>query len=102
LKNGAVVVTSAADIFRQLLIDWPAPTASVTQSPATPVNHAHPLVSSLHQAIINQLKQQPNTAENLAQLLSVAPHEIMPYLTELEIGGIVRKNREQNYEISDC
>lgn len=99
IKQGAALVTSAADIFTELLGVLPTPLTL----PFHETTYTQPVVSEPTQRkIITSLAEQPNTAETLAQALHLSAVEIMVHLTELEIGGIVRKNREQTYEISHC
>lgn len=97
LKQGAMVATSAADIFTQLLGVLPKQNSLPILEQRMKSSTA---AGSLEQEILRLLQTEPKTAELLAQCLNLMPTEIMLHLTELEIGGIVRKNREQKYEIS--
>lgn len=99
IKQGATVVTSAADIFTQLLDALPPSTLTL---PAQIASKSFQQTSAPSISILRLLQAEAATAETLAQKLRLTPTKIMLLLTELEIQGIVRKNREQKYEISHC
>ncbi|EKE01507.1 MAG: hypothetical protein ACD_21C00113G0002 [uncultured bacterium] len=97
IKQGATLVSSAADIFAEFIGVLPVP---LTLPFSTAVEAQLTITQPIQKEIVATLAEQPNTAEKLAQTLQLSATEIMVHLTELEIGGIVRKNREQNYEVS--
>lgn len=90
IQHGAKLVVHPSDILEEFGIAAPDPKQRATQ-----------LSLEQHQ-IIEHLQTAPLSAEQLVLHTGFSPLAIMTTLTELEIQGIVRKNREQNYEISDC
>ncbi len=105
IQRGAKLVNNAQDILAELNIETnesPAESSSLAGSAAAtnklPLHHLLPE----QKKIIRCLADEPGSAEQLVQNTGLSALSIMINLTELEIKGIVRKNREQNYEISHC
>lgn len=95
VQQGAQLVTSAADICQTLEQYFPAPLPPVVVT-------APGQITVVQQRIVSQLQSGPSHSEQLLQMLSMAAPELAHNLTELEIQGIVRRNQDNSYEISDC
>lgn len=98
LQQGALPVCAVNDILRTLDM---APLDAVGNPTATAVRHNHKF-NPIQRALLQELQNENLSAEQLVQRTAFSALDIMTNLTELEIPGIVRKNRDQNYETSYC
>ncbi len=90
LKEGAVLVDSAADILNE--IGW--------ETQKTRQEEAFAVLTILQQRIIQAIGSGYCRAEELSKHLNIAPAILAQNLTDLEINEIVRKNNDYSYEIS--
>lgn len=96
IQRGAKLVTSAQDIIQEL--GWPT---VVTEAPVgTQLAFQKSKLTPAQGHLIECLEVGALSAEQLLQQTATPLLPLMLDLTELEIQGIVRKNRNQKYEIS--
>lgn len=96
IQRGAKLVTSAQDIIQEL--GWPT---AVTEAPAgTQLAFKKSKLTPAQAQLVECLEVGALSAEQLLQQTATPLLPLMLDLTELEIQGIVRKNRNQKYEIS--
>ena len=96
IRDGAVLVESAADILAEL--DWrlssPAPASAPTSAPAP--DSAPPAVPARLAPLLNQLGFEPCPAEELVARCGQDAASVMAALVELELLGVV-ENRDGLY-----
>lgn len=93
IQRGAKLVLSGSDILQELGM------ATADEPYQLSLRYKHGLTPE-QRLILTSLETATLSAEQLVQHTGIAALKIMTNLTELAIQGIVRKNREQNYEIS--
>jgi len=91
LKEGAYVVTEAADILAELgLPTAPAPALRETRAVAG---------DSRANAILVALESEPATADELSRRLDCAPEQLALDLLELELAGAVVRARDGRWQL---
>jgi DNA processing protein len=91
LKEGAYVVTEAADILAELgLPAVPAPAATATSAPAADTRAS---------TILETLERAPAAADELARRLDCAPEQLALDLLELELARAVVRARDGRWQL---
>ena len=93
IRDGAVLVRSAADVIEALRREPPAPAAAATVAvpPAAPERRSLAETSALHGRILDRLGPSPVAEDQLIRDLALPAGQVAPELVSLELEGRIRR-----------